>query len=41
MNKRDVYLINLLLDTVEIPDDNVMLQTLLDIAKEQEQEKAA
>jgi hypothetical protein len=40
MNKRDVYLINLLLDTVEIPDDNVMLQTLLDIAEEQEQEAA-
>jgi hypothetical protein len=36
MTERNVYLISLILDTVEIPDDNVMLQTLLDIAEEQE-----
>ena len=36
MDKRNVYLISLILDTVEIPDDNVMLETLLEIAEEQE-----
>lgn len=36
MTERNVYLISLVLDTVEIPDDNVMLETLLEIAEEQE-----
>ena len=40
MTKRDVYLITLVLETVEIPEDNVMLETLLEIAEEQEREAA-
>lgn len=42
MNKRNVYLISLVLDTIEEePTDNIMLDTLLEIAEEQEQEKKA
>lgn len=42
MNKRNVYLISLVLETIEEePTDNIMLDTLLEIAEEQEQEKKA
>lgn len=41
MNKRNVYLVNLILDTIEEePTDNIMLDTLLEQAEEQEQEAA-
>lgn len=40
MTKRNVYLITLVLETVEIPEDDVMLETLLEIAEEQESRAA-
>ena len=36
MTKQNVYDINKILETVEIPDDNVMLETLLELAKEKQ-----
>jgi hypothetical protein len=36
MTKQNVYEINKILETVEIPDDNVMLETLLELAEEKQ-----
>lgn len=36
MTKQNVYDINKILETVEIPDDNVMLETLLELAEEKQ-----
>lgn len=36
MTKQNVCEINKILETVEIPDDNVMLETLLELAEEKQ-----
>jgi len=38
--KRNVYLISLILETVDEPEDNIMLDTLLEIAEEDERKAA-
>jgi len=40
MKKQDVCAIDDILKTLEIPDDNVMLDTLLELAEEQERKAA-
>jgi hypothetical protein len=38
--KRNVYLISLVLETVDEPEDNIMLDTLLEMIEEEERKAA-